>query len=76
MISLKDLEETASLVAILDGGHNKETVAFVKKDGSFGGCCSVDGLTRDKRYSVLSHKITTLIKYTRWKYGLIESNDL
>lgn len=69
MPTFENLEQMAAFVAECDGGHNKSVQAFIKEDGSFGGQSPWPG-----QKGII--KQTTMIKYTRWKYGLIESNEL
>ena len=76
MKDLKARQEAARFVTWADGGENEPTVAFIRPDGSFGGCSMIDRYKQDDRYGKYKHKITTIGKYTKWKYGLINTNEL
>ena len=77
MKSLEQRKEAARFVTWADGGEDIELVAFIRPDGSFGGCSSIERYKQDERLKRgYTHKITTNGKYTRWKYGVIKTNEL
>ena len=77
MKDLKSRKEAARFVTWADGGENVPVVAFIRADGSFGGCSTTERYKSDERLKKgYSYKITTNGKYTRWKYGIIKTNEL
>ena len=77
MKDLQQRKEAARFVTWADGGENVPVVAFIKPDGSFGGCSTIKRYKSDNRLKKgYSYKITTTGKYTRWKYSLINTNEL
>jgi hypothetical protein len=77
---MKDLEarkEASKFVTWADGGEDRPVVAFIRPNGAFGGSSTPERYKSDDRIKKgYRYKITTNGKYTRWKYGLINTNEL